>query len=102
MCVVILDLQTGEAWLDVARGVDVERGKIRYRPGEGITGTVAMTRQALLTPDAREVSFSVTIPGTDDDLLESMLAVDERDCRAIIGACRRHRVKRSTPGSSSG
>jgi len=43
--------------------------------GEGITGTVAATRQALLTPDAREVPFSVTIPGTDDDLLESMLAV---------------------------
>ena len=43
--------------------------------GEGITGYVAATRQALLTPDAREVTFSVTIPGTDDDLLESMLAV---------------------------
>jgi len=43
--------------------------------GEGITGNVAATRQALLTPDAREVPFSVTIPGTDDDLLESMLAV---------------------------
>jgi PAS domain S-box-containing protein len=43
--------------------------------GEGITGTVAQTRKALLTPDAREVPFSVTIPGTDDDLLESMLAV---------------------------
>jgi signal transduction histidine kinase/putative methionine-R-sulfoxide reductase with GAF domain len=43
--------------------------------GEGITGHVAATRQALLTPDAREVDFSVTIPGTDDDLLESMLAV---------------------------
>jgi PAS domain S-box-containing protein len=42
---------------------------------EGITGTVASTRASLLTPDAREVPFSVTIPGTDDDLLESMLAV---------------------------
>src|SRR5207244_12170523 len=29
----------------------------------------------LLTPDARQIEFSVTIPGTDDDLLESMLAV---------------------------
>jgi signal transduction histidine kinase len=43
--------------------------------GEGITGTVAATRESLLTPDARLVPFSVTIPGTDDDLLESMLAV---------------------------
>jgi Nif-specific regulatory protein len=39
----VLDLQTGEAWLDVARGVDVETGQISYRPGEGITGKVAQT-----------------------------------------------------------
>ena len=43
--------------------------------GEGITGGVAASRRSLLTPDAREVEFAVTIPGTDDDLLESMLAV---------------------------
>ena len=43
--------------------------------GEGITGHVAQTKMSLLAPDAREISFSVTIPGTDDDLLESMLAV---------------------------
>ncbi|MCE5241935.1 MAG: sigma 54-interacting transcriptional regulator [Syntrophobacteraceae bacterium] len=39
----ILDLQTAEAWLDVARGVDVETRKICYQPGEGITGKVAVT-----------------------------------------------------------
>jgi Nif-specific regulatory protein len=39
----VLDLQTGEAWLDVARGVDFETGRISYRPGEGITGKVAQT-----------------------------------------------------------
>src|SRR5436309_7037677 len=43
--------------------------------GEGITGHVAQARESLLTPDANEVPFSVVIPGTDDDLLESMLAV---------------------------
>ncbi|MDP9184188.1 MAG: GAF domain-containing protein, partial [Actinomycetota bacterium] len=53
--------------------------------GEGITGHVAATRQALLTPDARLVSFSVTIPGTDDDLLESMLAVPMIAGDALIG-----------------
>ena len=42
--------------------------------GEGITGTVAETRESLITPDAREVAFAVQIPGTDD-VLESMLAV---------------------------
>ena len=43
----VLDLQTGEAWLDVARGVDVETGQISYRPGEGITGKVAQTGRPL-------------------------------------------------------
>ncbi|MBI3648049.1 MAG: GAF domain-containing protein [Actinobacteria bacterium] len=43
--------------------------------GEGITGWVAEQRTSLLTPDAREVPFSVTIPGTSEDVLESMLAV---------------------------
>ncbi len=39
----ILDLKTGEAWLDVAHDILVEEGKISYRPGEGITGKVAQT-----------------------------------------------------------
>ncbi len=43
----ILDMQTGEAWLDVARGVDVKTGQICYRPGEGITGKVAQTGRPL-------------------------------------------------------
>lgn len=43
----ILDLHTGKAWLDVARGVDFETGKICYRPGEGITGKVAQTGRPL-------------------------------------------------------
>ena len=42
--------------------------------GEGITGRVAETQISLLTPDAREIDFAVTIPGTED-ILESMLAV---------------------------
>jgi PAS domain S-box-containing protein len=53
--------------------------------GEGITGHVAETRESLLTPDAREVSFSVTIPGTDDDLLESMLAVPMQVGDQVVG-----------------
>jgi len=43
--------------------------------GEGITGRVAEERVSLLTPDARSVDFSVTIPGSAEDVLESMLAV---------------------------
>jgi signal transduction histidine kinase/putative methionine-R-sulfoxide reductase with GAF domain len=53
--------------------------------GEGITGHVAATKTSLLTADAREVSFSVTIPGTDDDLLESMLAVPMVAGDSVVG-----------------
>ena len=42
--------------------------------GEGITGWVAESRESLLTPDARDIEFSVQIPDTED-ILESMLAV---------------------------
>ena len=52
--------------------------------GEGITGHVAETRESLLTPDAREIDFAVTIPGTDD-ILESMLAVPMEVGDALIG-----------------
>ncbi len=47
----ILDLMTGEAYLDVARGVDVEEGKISYQPGEGITGKVAQTGRPMAIAD---------------------------------------------------
>ncbi len=53
--------------------------------GEGITGWVAEQRTSLLTPDAREVPFSVTIPGTEDDLLESMLAVPMLTADDVVG-----------------
>lgn len=54
----ILDLKTGEAWLDVARGVDVETGKISYRPGEGITGKVAQTGRPMAIADlGKEAHF---------------------------------------------
>ena len=53
--------------------------------GEGITGWVAEHRESLLTPDAREVDFAVTIAGTDDDMLESMLAVPMLAGDAVVG-----------------
>lgn len=53
--------------------------------GEGITGYVAEARTSLLTPDAREIEFSVTIEGTDDDLLESMLAVPMLLGEQVVG-----------------
>jgi PAS domain S-box-containing protein len=53
--------------------------------GEGITGHVAQAGESLLTPDARTVPFGVTIPGTDADLLESMLAVPMKIGHRVIG-----------------
>ncbi|HYA13134.1 MAG TPA: sigma 54-interacting transcriptional regulator [Syntrophales bacterium] len=39
----LLDRETGEAWLDVAHGVDIHGLEVMYKPGEGITGRVAQT-----------------------------------------------------------
>ena len=66
--------------------------------GEGITGGVAASRESLLTPDAREVDFSVLIPGTDD-ILESMLAVPMLAGNEVSGRDRRCRA--SATGSST-
>jgi Nif-specific regulatory protein len=54
----ILDLKTGQAWLDVARGVEVEAGSITYQPGEGITGKVAQTGRPMAVADlGKETHF---------------------------------------------
>jgi Nif-specific regulatory protein len=39
----LLDRESGEAWLDVAHGVDIRGLDVTYQPGEGITGKVAQT-----------------------------------------------------------
>ncbi len=39
----VLDLQSGEVWLDVAKEVEINGEKITYRLGEGITGKVAQS-----------------------------------------------------------
>ncbi len=59
--------------------------QLRTRVGEGITGWVAEHRESLLTPDATQVQFSVTIPGTQEDLIESMLAVPMVAGNDLIG-----------------
>jgi len=39
----LMDRETGEVWLDVAHGVNIEGLDVSYQPGEGITGKVAQT-----------------------------------------------------------
>ncbi|HZA19326.1 MAG TPA: GAF domain-containing protein [Actinomycetota bacterium] len=54
----------------VQESVDV----LKCRFGEGITGRVAETAAPLLIPNALDVDFAVTVPGTSD-IEESMLVV---------------------------
>ncbi|MEX0983877.1 MAG: ATP-binding protein [Actinomycetota bacterium] len=75
----------GELLVDFPEYTQETYEELITQMGEGITGTVAATRTSLLTPDAREVAFSVTIPGTDDDLLESMLAVPMLAGEDVVG-----------------
>ncbi|MGM0424679.1 MAG: sigma 54-interacting transcriptional regulator [Thermodesulfobacteriota bacterium] len=54
----ILDMQSGEAWLDVAHGVELQEVKVSYQPGEGITGQVAQTGRPMAIADlGRETLF---------------------------------------------
>ncbi len=41
--IALIDRETGEAWLDIAHGINIQGLEIAYKPGEGITGQVAQT-----------------------------------------------------------
>ena len=54
----LLDRETGEAWLDVAHGVDIQGLDVTYQPGEGITGKVAQTGRPMAIANlGKEVHF---------------------------------------------
>jgi Nif-specific regulatory protein len=54
----ILDLSTGEVWLDVIQGVDIPPAMISYRPGEGITGKVVQTGRPVAVANlGKEIHF---------------------------------------------
>jgi diguanylate cyclase (GGDEF)-like protein len=57
----------------VGEYVDETPEQLRVRMGEGITGWVAEHKLAQSLPDANLDPRTQTIPGTDDDLAESML-----------------------------
>ena len=52
--------------------------------GEGVTGHVAATGEALLLPDAKRCEFAVLIPGTHE-IEESMIAVPLRTGARVTG-----------------
>ncbi|MDR3570193.1 MAG: sigma 54-interacting transcriptional regulator [Syntrophobacteraceae bacterium] len=70
----VLDLQTGEAWLDVARGVDFESGQISYRPGEGITGKVAQTGRPMAIANLGKETLFLDRTGARKSLNRAELA----------------------------
>ena len=54
----LLDRDSGEAWLEVAHGVNLEGMEISYQMGEGITGKVAQTGRPMAVPNlGREALF---------------------------------------------
>ena len=59
--------------------------KLRIRLGEGITGWVARNRVPQYLPDAANDPRAVTIPGTEDDLEESMLLAPMIFEDAVLG-----------------
>lgn len=54
----LLDRDSGEAWLEVAHGINLEGMEISYRMGEGITGKVAQTGRPMAVPNlGKEARF---------------------------------------------
>jgi Nif-specific regulatory protein len=47
----LLDRDTGESWLEVAHGVNLDGMEITYQMGEGITGKVAQTGRPMAIPN---------------------------------------------------
>jgi diguanylate cyclase (GGDEF)-like protein len=73
------------AWRgDLGPYTDEGAEELQSKFGEGITGHAAATGQSLLIPNALEVDFAVTIPGTDD-IEESMVAVPLKYGTRVIG-----------------
>jgi diguanylate cyclase (GGDEF)-like protein len=58
--------------------------ELQSKFGEGITGYAAVTGESLLIPNALEIDWAVTIPGTDD-VEESMIAVPLKYGARVIG-----------------
>jgi diguanylate cyclase (GGDEF)-like protein len=73
------------AWRgDLGPYLDEGAEELQSKFGEGITGRVAETGQSLLIPNALEIEWAVTIPGTDD-IEESMIAVPLKYGARVIG-----------------
>ncbi len=70
----VLDLNTGEIWLDVAQGMTVAPGSVSYRPGEGITGRVAQTGRPIAVANLSNEALFLDRTGVRKRLDRSELA----------------------------
>lgn len=72
--IALLDRDSGEAWLEVAHGVNLEGVEISYRMGEGITGKVAQTGRPMAIPNLGEEELFLDRTGARRALNRSELS----------------------------
>ena len=70
----LLDRETGEAWLDVAHGVNIQGLEVTYKPGEGITGRVAQTGRPMAIANLSQETHFLDRTGARRFLNRSELA----------------------------
>ena len=70
----LLDRETGEAWLDVAHGVNIQGLEVTYQPGEGITGRVAQTGRPMAVANLGQETHFLDRTGARRFLNRSELA----------------------------
>ncbi len=70
----LLDRGTGEAWLDVAHGINIQGREVMYRPGEGITGKVAQTGRPMAVANLDQAAHFLDRTGARKLLNRSQLS----------------------------
>jgi len=70
----LLDRESGEAWLDVAHGVNIQGIEVTYQPGEGITGRVAQTGRPMAVANLGQETHFLDRTGARRFLNRSELA----------------------------
>jgi Nif-specific regulatory protein len=70
----LMNRETGETWLDVAHGVDIQGMDVCYQPGEGITGKVAQTGRPMACKNLGQEAHFLDRTGARRNLNRSELA----------------------------
>jgi Nif-specific regulatory protein len=72
--ILLIDRESGEAWLDVAHGIDIEGLEVTYQLGEGITGKVAQTGRPMAVANLGQEAHFLDRTGARRFLNRSELA----------------------------